>query len=112
MQTAGALDGERVTAILRRAEQQPVGAAAVLAEARRLRAALRGLAERGGAAVGDRTRDEAVAEINRVLGRSTGTLDRVLAGIIPVALIGILADLILASLQRVLSRGRVAVAAT
>ena len=73
MQTAGALDGERVTAILRRAEQQPVGAAAVLAEARGLRAALRGLAERGGAAVGDRSRDEAVVEINRVLGRSTGT---------------------------------------
>jgi osmoprotectant transport system permease protein len=46
------------------------------------------------------------------LGRSTGTLDRVLAGIIPVALIGILADLVLASIQRVLSRGRVAVAAT
>jgi osmoprotectant transport system permease protein len=46
------------------------------------------------------------------LGRSTGTLDRVLAGIIPVAAIGILADLILASIQRLLSRGRVAVAAT
>jgi osmoprotectant transport system permease protein len=46
------------------------------------------------------------------LGRSTGTLDRVLAGIIPVALIGILADVVLASIQRVLSRGRVAVAAT
>jgi osmoprotectant transport system permease protein len=46
------------------------------------------------------------------LGRSTGSLDRVLAGIIPVALIGIVADLVLASIQRVLSRGRVAVAAT
>ena len=46
------------------------------------------------------------------IGRSTGTLDAVLAGIIPVAAIGILADLALAGLQRVLSRGRVAVAAT
>lgn len=46
------------------------------------------------------------------IGRSTGTLDAVLAGIIPVAAIGILADLSLAALQRALSRGRVAVAAT
>ncbi|MFI5287230.1 MAG: ABC transporter permease [Candidatus Dormibacteria bacterium] len=46
------------------------------------------------------------------IGRSTGTLDAVLAGIIPVAAIGILADLILAGLQRALSRGGVSVAAT
>ncbi|TMB93123.1 MAG: ABC transporter permease [Chloroflexi bacterium] len=46
------------------------------------------------------------------IGRSTGTLDRVLAGIVPVAAIGILADLVLAGVQRLLSRGRVAVAAT
>ena len=46
------------------------------------------------------------------IGRSTGTLDAVLAGIIPVAAIGILADLILAGVQRALSRGRVSVAAT
>ncbi len=46
------------------------------------------------------------------IGRSTGTLDAVLAGIIPVALIGVLADAVLAALQRTLSRGRVAVAAT
>lgn len=46
------------------------------------------------------------------IGRSTGTLDAVLAGIIPVAAIGILADLVLAALERVLSHGRVAVAAT
>lgn len=46
------------------------------------------------------------------IGRSTGTLDAVLAGILPVAAIGILADLILAAIQRALSRGRVAVAAT
>ena len=46
------------------------------------------------------------------IGRSTGTLDAVLAGIIPVAVIGILADLVLAGIQRWLSRGRVSVAAT
>jgi osmoprotectant transport system permease protein len=46
------------------------------------------------------------------IGRSTGTLDAVLAGIIPVAVIGILADAILAGIQRAVSRGRVSVAAT
>jgi osmoprotectant transport system permease protein len=46
------------------------------------------------------------------LGRSTGTIDRVLAGVIPVALIGIFADTALAAVQRALSKGRVAVAAT
>jgi osmoprotectant transport system permease protein len=46
------------------------------------------------------------------LGRSTGTIDRVLAGVIPVALIGIFADTALAAVQRMLSKGRVAVAAT
>jgi osmoprotectant transport system permease protein len=46
------------------------------------------------------------------INRSTGTIDAVLAGIIPVAAIGILADLILAGIQRALSRGRVSVAAT
>jgi len=46
------------------------------------------------------------------IGRSTGTLDAVLAGILPVAAIGILADIALAAVQRALSKGRVAVAAT
>jgi osmoprotectant transport system permease protein len=46
------------------------------------------------------------------IGRSTGTIDAVLAGILPVAAIGIIADLILAAVQRGLSRGRVSVAAT
>ena len=46
------------------------------------------------------------------INRSTGTIDAVLAGIIPVAAIGILADVILAGIQRALSRGRVSVAAT
>jgi ABC-type proline/glycine betaine transport system permease subunit len=46
------------------------------------------------------------------IGRSTGTLDAMLAGILPVAAIGIAADLVLSLLQRALSRGTVAVAAT
>ncbi len=46
------------------------------------------------------------------LSRDTGTLEQVLAGIIPVAIIGIFADVVLAGVQRLLSKGRVAVAAT
>ncbi len=46
------------------------------------------------------------------IGRSSGTIDAVLAGVIPVAVIGILADVILTAVQRGLSRGRVAVATT
>ncbi|MDQ6846215.1 MAG: ABC transporter permease [Candidatus Dormibacteraeota bacterium] len=46
------------------------------------------------------------------VSRDTGTLEQVLAGVIPVALIGILADTVLAAVQRGLSRGRVTVAAT
>jgi osmoprotectant transport system permease protein len=46
------------------------------------------------------------------VGRSSGTLERLFSGVIPVAAIGILADLLLAALQRGLSRGRVTVAAT
>ena len=42
----------------------------------------------------------------------TGTLEQVLAGIIPVALIGITADAVLALVQRILAKGRVTVAAT
>ncbi len=75
-----ALDAERGPSIRRRAEQQPAGAAAALVDARRVRAALRGLAEPGhasasaGAAGRGRARAEAdaLAEINRVLGRSAG----------------------------------------
>jgi osmoprotectant transport system permease protein len=46
------------------------------------------------------------------VSRDTGTLEQVLAGIIPVALIGIIADVVLAAAQRGLSGGRVTVAAT
>jgi predicted RNA-binding Zn ribbon-like protein len=65
------LDAERAGGISRRAHQQPAGAAAALVDARRIRAALRSLAERG--ATSERIRADALSEINRVLGRSAGT---------------------------------------
>jgi osmoprotectant transport system permease protein len=46
------------------------------------------------------------------IGRSFGAVEPVLAGVIPVALIGLLADFALAGVQRLLAPGRVAVAAT
>ena len=46
------------------------------------------------------------------IGRSAGAVDRVLAAILPVAALGIVADLVLAAIQRALAHGRVAVAAT
>jgi osmoprotectant transport system permease protein len=46
------------------------------------------------------------------VGRTSGTIERLMSGLLPVAAIGILADLLLAAVQRVLSRGRVVVAAT
>ena len=76
LETQGAVDDERGAGIQRRALLQPAAAAASLVDARRVRASLRGLAERGGAS--ERVREDAVIEINRVLGRSAGTrrLDR------------------------------------
>jgi predicted RNA-binding Zn ribbon-like protein len=71
LETAIALDGERAQMMRRRAIQQPSGATAALVDARRVRAALRGLAERG--AVTPQMRLDALSEINRVLGRSAGT---------------------------------------
>jgi predicted RNA-binding Zn ribbon-like protein len=70
-EAAHVFDGERTSAMQRRAVQQPAGALAVLGDARRVRAMLRALAERG-----DELREvrlEALSEINRVLGRSAGT---------------------------------------
>jgi predicted RNA-binding Zn ribbon-like protein len=67
------VDAERTAALHRRAAEQPSGAAAALVEARRVRAALRSLAERGRTDQGERAREAALAEINRVLGRSVGT---------------------------------------
>ena len=71
MEAAIALDGERAHMMRRRAIQQPSGATAALVDARRVRSALRVLAERG--AVAPQVRADALAEINRVLGRSAGT---------------------------------------
>jgi predicted RNA-binding Zn ribbon-like protein len=71
LEAASILDAERAAGIRRRAIQQPAGAAASLIDARRVRASLRTLAERG--VVSDRIRMDALAEINRVLGRSAGT---------------------------------------
>src|SRR6516162_7025429 len=71
LETHAVLDGERGAGMRRRAEQQPAGASAALADARRIRAALRTLAERG--AHEPRVRGEVLAELNRVLGRSAGT---------------------------------------
>ena len=71
LEAAHVLDAERSATMRRRSEQQPAGALAVLGDARRVRAVLRALAERGVFA-GD-VRLAALSEINRVLGRSAGT---------------------------------------
>src|SRR4051812_1548474 len=71
LEAASLLDGERAGGIRRRAIQQPAGATASLIDARRVRASLRAMAERGQAS--DRIRMDALSEINRVLGRSAGT---------------------------------------
>lgn len=73
LEAAQVVDGERAMALQRRALEQPSGAAAALVEARRVRAALRGLAERGRGPEGERAREAALVEINRLLGRSVGT---------------------------------------
>ena len=71
LEVASVVDAERATGMRRRAHQQPAGAAAALVDARRIRGALRVLAERG--ALVDHVRLAALTEINRVLGRSAGT---------------------------------------
>ena len=71
LEAAQVLDGERAGTMQRRALQQPAGALAVLGDARRVRAVLRDLAERGVNATNARL--DALTEINRVLGRSAGT---------------------------------------
>ena len=71
LQTATVLDAERAAAIRRRALQQPTGASAALIDARRVRASLRALAERGHHF--PLIRGTVLSEVNRVLGRSAGT---------------------------------------
>lgn len=73
LEAAELLDAERAGGIRRRAQLQLAGASAVLAEARRIRATLRVLAERGSSSHAQEAQRAAVAEINRVLGRSVGT---------------------------------------
>src|SRR6185369_5869208 len=65
LEIASVVDAERASGMRRRAQQQPAGAAAALVDARRVRGALRALAERG--PVSERIRAEGLAEINRVL---------------------------------------------
>ena len=71
LETAIALDAERAQMMRRRSIQQPSGATAALVDARRVRGAMRSLAERG--SVAPQVRVDALNEINRVLGRSAGT---------------------------------------
>ena len=71
LEGAQLLDAERASSMRRRAHQQPAGALAVLGDARRVRTVLRAMAERGFAS--HDVRGDALAEINRVLGRSAGT---------------------------------------
>ena len=71
LEAAHVLDAERSASMRRRSEQQPAGALAVLGDARRVRTVLRALAERG--LFASDVRLAALAEINRVLGRSAGT---------------------------------------
>ena len=74
LESASLVDNERGQGMRRRSREQPSGAAAALVDARRVRAALRLLAERGwGANSAEQIRGEALSEINRVLGRSAGT---------------------------------------
>src|SRR5207245_3434101 len=55
--------------------------------------------------------DDLGRPILAAVGRSTGSYERLLSGVLPVAAIGILADLILAGAERALSRGRITTAA-
>jgi predicted RNA-binding Zn ribbon-like protein len=71
LEAASVIDAERAAGLRRRAHQQPSGAAAALVDARRVRASLRALAERGGTT--EKARNDTIAEINRILGRSAGT---------------------------------------
>lgn len=85
LEAAKVVDRERAAALQRRALEQPSGAAAALVETRRVRAALRALAERGRVDQSGQSREpakevaselaraSALEEINRVLGRAAGT---------------------------------------
>ncbi len=70
LRDAAVIHQERAALLLRRAPLQPAGATAALLEARRMRAALALLTEPSLPA--SRGRDPALAELNRVLGRTAG----------------------------------------
>ncbi len=70
---ASVVDAERAAVLRRRAVEQPSGASAALVEAQRIRNVLRDLALRGRDPRAALAREQAVEEINRVLGRSVGT---------------------------------------
>ncbi len=70
LRQAAVLHDERAALLLLRAPLQPAGATAALLEARRMRAALALLTDRTLPAT--RGRDPAIAELNRVLGRTAG----------------------------------------
>ena len=53
--------------------------------------------------------DDLGRPILNAVGRTTGSYERIIAGILPVAAMGILADAVLAMFERSLRRGRVAV---
>jgi predicted RNA-binding Zn ribbon-like protein len=65
-----AVEADRAAGLARRALLQPAAASAAVLDARRIRSALRDLAEQG--ATDADVRHAAVGELNRVLGRSAG----------------------------------------
>src|SRR5579872_3297465 len=62
LEAASVLDAERASGIRRRAQQQPAGATVALVDGRRVRTALRALAERG--PLSERVRYDGLVEIN------------------------------------------------
>jgi osmoprotectant transport system permease protein len=92
--------GMRPSQVLARVEL-PLAAPAILGGLRQATVMVVAIATVG-ATVGA---DDLGQPILEALGRSSGTLVQVLAGVIPVAAIGLVADGVLAGVQRALSRG-------
>jgi osmoprotectant transport system permease protein len=98
--------GMRLAQILRRVEL-PLALPVMLAGIRQATVMVVAIATVG-ATVGA---DDLGRPILDAVGRTTGSYERIVAGILPVAGIGVLADAVLAVIERSLRRGRVAVAA-
>ena len=92
--------GMRPSQVLARVEL-PLAAPAILGGLRQATVMVVAIATVG-ATVGA---DDLGQPILEALGRSSGTLVQILAGVIPVAAIGLVADGVLAGIQRALSRG-------